>query len=368
MSWLYSLGAGQWATALGLRAAAALAVAFALSLVIGHYLIRYSRRMGLEEDVSQPDSERLDEMRRAKRGTPTMGGLMVLGAILVAVFAFADVTNFYVWLSCTAMAAAGVLGFFDDLLKLRRGAGAVGAVLSRKMKLGMTFVIGLAVGYLIWRHTVGESSIYGRLFVPLTNHSLALGWVYVVFTAFVVAAVTNAVNLTDGLDGLAAGSSLAAAWVLAIIAYASCSFAVIGFWAKENSDWIKAVSGAGELVILCSALGGALVGFLWYNVHPAQIFMGNVGALAIGAVLAVVTVALKVELLFLLFGVVFVAEAASVLLQVGYFKLTRRRIFRCAPFHHHLEFGGWPETKVTQRLWIASGLGSVAALVVFRYG
>ena len=355
-TWLESLGFGGQTAALWLRAPAAALVALAASLVIGRELVRRFRRASVTEDVTQPDSQRLDEMRRCKKGTPTMGGLMIIGAVLIAVALFARVASFCVLLACAAMLALAVLGFIDDYLKLRRGSAQVGRILKRKTKLAIELALGLGVAALILWHTRDNADLWGRLAVPFTTGGLHLGWAYALVVAFVIAGLTNAVNLTDGLDGLAGGCSLATALVLAVIAGSSVS-AHIAF-----------IPGAEELTVVCAALVGALIGFLWYNRHPARIFMGNIGALAVGGLLSVSVVALRQEVLSVLFGAVFVIEALSVALQVGWFKLTHKRIFRCAPFHHHLEFAGWPETKVTSRLWMLSAATGGLALVLFRCG
>jgi phospho-N-acetylmuramoyl-pentapeptide-transferase len=326
-----------------------------LSLAIGGYLIRRFRRAQVTEDVTQPDSQRLDEMRKCKRGTPTMGGFMIVGAVIIALLLFARVTDFCVLLACGAMLALAVLGFIDDYLKLRRGSAAVGRILKRKVKLAIEFVLGLGIAALILWHTQDRADLWGRLAVPFTSGGLYLGWAYGLVAALVIAGLTNAVNLTDGLDGLAGGCSVATALVLAVIASTSAGKGAF-------------VSGAEELTVVCAALVGALLGFLWYNRHPARIFMGNIGALAVGGLLSVSVVLLRQEVLSLLFAAVFVIEAVSVALQVGYFKLTRKRIFLCAPFHHHLEFAGWPETKVTSRLWLLSAASGGLALILFRCG
>ena len=357
-TWLQSIGAGDGLTALGIRALAAAVAALVLSLVIGRYLIRGFRRARVTEDVAQPDSQRLDEMRRCKKGTPTMGGLMIIGAMLVAVAVFAQATSFCVLLACGAMLAFAALGFIDDYLKLRRGSAEVGRLLTRKVKLAVEFAIGLGIAALILWHTRENADLWGRLAMPFTSGGLYLGWAYGLVAAFVIAGMTNAVNLTDGLDGLAGGCSLATAFVLAVIACSLSAPTAQGAF----------IPGAEELTVVCAALVGALLGFLWYNRHPARIFMGNVGALAVGGVLSVSVVALRQEVLSLLFAAVFVIEALSVALQVGWFKLTRKRIFLCAPFHHHLEFAGWPETKVTSRLWMLSAASGGLALILFRCG
>ncbi len=355
-AWFQSLAAGDGLTALGWRALAATIMALVSSLVIGRYLIGRFRRASVTEDVTQPDSQRLDEMRKSKKGTPTMGGLMIIGAVLIAIALFAKATSFCVLLACGAMLALALLGFVDDYLKLRRGSAEVGRILKRKVKLALEFTFGLGVAALILWHTRDNADLWGRLAVPFTAGGLYLGWAYALVAAFVIAGLTNAVNLTDGLDGLAGGCSVATAFVLAVIA------------GTLTETRVAFIPGAEELTVVCAALVGALLGFLWYNRHPARIFMGNVGALAIGGLLSVSVVALRQEVLSILFGAVFVIEALSVALQVGYFKLTHKRIFRCAPFHHHLEFAGWPETKVTSRLWMLSAASGGLALVLFRIG
>jgi len=351
--------AGSDTTPAGLLAAAAAAagVGALASTGVGAALIRRFRRHGVTEDVSVPDSERLDALRRAKRGTPTMGGLMIIGGVLAAALLCAPPRP-EVALTCGVLLAFGGLGFVDDLLKLRRGAAGVGRVLNRRTKLAVEIALGLAAAAYIWRAVPAGAAAPGALVLPFGAGAVDLGAGYVLVGGLLIALTANAVNLTDGLDGLAGGCALAAALV-------PPAAAVLGA-ARPAGAWFDP-GVAASAAVLCGGLAGALVGFLRYNRHPARIFMGDTGALAIGGLLGVVVLVMKLEVLYLLFGVVFLLEAASVALQVGWFKLTRRRIFRCAPFHHHLEFGGWTETGVVRCFWAAAFVAALAAVVLVPF-
>lgn len=302
-------------------------LAVALTLVGGGPLVGWLRRAGAVTSVREEAPERHGQ----KAGTPTMGGLLIIGAALVAALAGAGVAgaaSAELLVALGLVAAFSVVGAVDDAIGIarRRNLG-----LRARERLLLQIPIGLLFGIYVVRHSVGGSWVG----IPGTHFGVDLGWAYPVFCALFVVGVVNAVNLTDGLDGLAAGS----------VAIAAGTFAAIAAMAK-----------ALPVGILCAALAGASLGFLWFNAHPAQMFMGDVGSNGLGAGLAVAGVLAKAELLVLVVGGLFVWEALSVMLQVASFKTTGRRVFRMSPFHHHCELIGWTETQTVVRLWVCGVL------------
>lgn len=317
---------------------------FLVSLLVGRRMIALFNRRGVIEDVSQPDSETLDRLRASKKGTPTMGGLMIIAGVLASVILFAGM-SVGVALAIGIMLIFGGLGAVDDYIKLRFGSKEVGRKITRKKKLLIALAAGAASGWVIMIYA--PSGEAGILSIPFVSGSIYVGWGYLAIAAIIVAGAANGVNLADGLDGLAGGTSMFAALALAAIG-------IIG-----------GASGSVETAVVCLGLAGALAGFLVYNRHPARIFMGDTGSLAIGGLIGVATLSLGQEILFLLLGSVFVLEALSVAMQVGWYKLTRKRIFKCAPYHHHLEFLGWNERRVTRHFWLVSALaGCLSVLLV----
>jgi len=278
-----------------------------------------------------------------KTGTPTMGGLLILFAMGTATLLWGNLTSVYVWIMLLVTVSYGVIGFLDDYLKQikKRSKG-----LSAKAKFLMQMFIGLVVGILLYMRPDFDTHVS----IPfLKGVSPELGWLYVPFVALVIVGTSNAVNLTDGLDGLAMGPVTVAAATYVVLSYVSGHVAIADYLQ------IQYVAGAGEVAVLCGAMVGAGLGFLWYNSYPAQIFMGDVGSLPLGGALGAAAVITKHEILLALVGGLFVIEALSVIFQVGFFKVTNgRRIFRMAPIHHHFELKGWPEPKVIVRFWIIS--------------
>jgi len=330
--------------------------AFAFSLVFGRLLIRLFRRRGVIEDVAKPDSATLDRLHSVKRGTPTMGGLMILAATLASTLLWANVRDGLVLLGLGTLLGLGALGFADDYLKLtrrpRRGLRA-------RTKLAGQLMVGLVVGVLLWRGT-HTAPADGHVLSSLVEGGVRLGPWFAVLAALAIAIMSNGVNLTDGVDGLAGGCVALAMLALAALAGVMCHAAL------SVTLGLGHMPEARGLAVLCAAVGGATLGFLWYNGHPAQIFMGDTGSLALGGLLGFVAVALRQEMLVLLLGCVFVVELLSVVLQVACFKATGRRLFRCSPIHHHFEFAGWPETKVTVRFWIVMVVALVCTVALFR--
>ena len=293
-----------------------------------------------------------------KTGTPTMGGAMILAAITIATLAWADLRSRFVWFALGVTLAFGVVGFFDDYLKIKRKTSKG---LSARHKYFWLSLAGFGVATLIYatspvtgQHWAlifgGHDSIQTTLIVPfLKDVTIQLGVYFIPWAYLVVVGSSNAVNLTDGLDGLAIMPTVLVASALAVFAYATGNVKIAGYLG------IPYIQGIGELSVFCTAIAGAGLGFLWFNAYPAQVFMGDVGALALGAALGVVAVLVRQELVLAIMGGVFVAETLSVALQVMYFKYSGgRRIFRMAPLHHHFELKGWPEPKIIVRFWIVT--------------
>jgi phospho-N-acetylmuramoyl-pentapeptide-transferase len=277
-----------------------------------------------------------------KSGTPTMGGALILVAISISTLLWADLGNRYIWVILLVTMGYGVIGFIDDYRKvIKRNSDG----LSAKAKyLGQT-IIGLTAAIFLYKSAVLPAET--QLIIPFfKDFMLDMGWMYVVLTYFVIVGTSNAVNLTDGLDGLAIMPSVMVAAGLGVFAYLSGHITFSDYLA------IPYLPNAGELIVFCAALIGAGLGFLWFNAYPAMVFMGDVGALALGAALGVLAVLVRQEIVLMIMGGVFVMETLSVMIQVASFKLTGKRVFRMAPIHHHFELKGWPEPRVIVRFWI----------------
>ena len=343
------------------RAALAGFTAFLATALFGGLLIRYLKGREMVEDTAKPDAARLDELHRAKGRTPTMGGLMIIFGVTVATLLWGDMRNLYVMVALFLLVAFGALGLLDDWLKLRHkrtGKGARG--LNKRAKLIVPFLLGAAAGTAVWLHTRG-GAVGESVYVPFfKNVSLDLGWGIILWVAVVIVAAANSVNITDGLDGLATGCATVTLFALAGLSY------VIGRTDFTRHLLLPYVPGAGELSVFCLSMVGAMLGFLWYNCHPAEVFMGDTGSLPLGGLIGFIAAAVKQEVLLLLIGAVFVLEMMSVLLQVGSFKTTGKRIFSIAPFHHALEYRGWHENKITVRLWIMAILAAAFGLATLK--
>jgi phospho-N-acetylmuramoyl-pentapeptide-transferase len=334
------------------RAAYATITALLISFVLGPFIIRYLRRKQLMEII---DSD-LPDRHQGKRGTPTMGGIAILIAVVVPTLLWADLSDTYIHLVLLSTLWMGAIGMLDDYLKVvkKRSKGLIG-----RYKLGGQIALGLVLGLVI-----KNSSLYGD-FVTMTsvpffkNLFLDLGIFYIPFIILVIVGASNAVNLTDGLDGLAIG-------VTAFACFAFAGFSYLHGHAQFSKYLQILHLGSGELTIFCMSLVGASLGFLWFNAHPAQVFMGDTGSLAIGGALATLAILLKAELLLFIVGGVFVIEALSVLIQVFVFKWKGKRVFRMAPIHHHFELCGWAEPKVVVRFYILAGLFALIALSTLK--
>lgn len=323
---------------LTLRGIMAVLTALIISFLVGPTIIRRLTRYKIGQTIRNDGPQ----SHLSKAGTPTMGGALILVAIAVTTLLWADLSNRYVWLVLLVTLACGVIGLVDDYRKLvlKDPKGLA----SRYKFLGQSLVGLAAAGYL---YAIASTPAETALLIPyLKDVSLQLGPWFVVLAYLVIVGASNAVNLTDGLDGLAVLPTVLVGGALTLFVYAS-SHVDFATYLK-----IPHVLGISELVIFCGALVGAGLGFLWFNTYPAQVFMGDVGALALGAALGIVAVATRQELVLLIMGGVFVMETLSVMLQVASFKLTGRRIFRMAPLHHHFELKGWPESRVIVRFWI----------------
>jgi phospho-N-acetylmuramoyl-pentapeptide-transferase len=351
------------------RAAGAAVTALLVSFIVGPAIIRRLRRMRLHQVIREgtPDSH------QEKKRTPTMGGLIILAATLIPTFLWAKLTNRYVLIAMFVMLWMGFIGFFDDFLKLKqRQAGKKNTGLIEGYKLLGQISIGVALGWYLWHYPL--STLPGAsTTLPFYKYILiepAFAWLYVLFVTFVLSGTSNAVNITDGLDGLAAGLTAISVLTLALFAY------VIGRIDASAYLQVFYLRGAGELTVFCAAIMGACIGFLWFNTHPAQVFMGDTGSLALGGALGVVAILLKSEFVLLLVGGVFVAEMISVIIQRFVFKVHRKRkgleyaqshrVFRLAPLHHHFEKGGWDESQVVVRFWILGILCAFVALSTLK--
>ena len=335
------------------RTAAASLTALVISLVLGPWLIRRLREFQIGQVIRQEGPQ----SHLAKAGTPTMGGLLILVASLGPTLLWADLTNVYIWIAVLATAFFGAIGFVDDYLKItRRSSGG----LTAKQKMGLQVVVALGVGLsLMW---LAETNQYNtRLIFPFFKQWIPdLGWWYVPFAAFVLVGTSNAVNLTDGLDGLAISVFAIAATAYTALAYVTGHAVLAAYLLLVHFGPV------GELTIFCGALVGASLGFLWYNAHPAEIFMGDVGSLALGGALGTVAILIKQELLLVFVGGIFVLEALSVMAQVASFKLTGKRVFKMAPLHHHFELSGWEEPKVIARFVILAIIFALFSLTTLK--
>jgi phospho-N-acetylmuramoyl-pentapeptide-transferase len=290
-----------------------------------------------------------------KAGTPTMGGVLIIVSIVVATLLWADLRNFYVWVVLLVTAGYFAIGFVDDYLKQikKRNKG-----LSARDKFLLQVLFAGLAGYLVYRYPLFNTQVTIPFFKTLSPD---LGAGYILFAILVIAGTSNAVNLTDGLDGLAIGPVIIAAATYMLLAYVAGHIKIAAYLQ------INYVTGCGELTIMCGAMAGAGLGFLWFNAYPAQVFMGDVGSLPLGAILGTVAVITKQEILMMIVGGVFLIEAVSVILQVGYFKFTGgQRIFLMAPLHHHFELKGWPESKVIVRFWIVAIILALVAISTLK--
>ncbi len=312
--------------------------ALLISLLVGPWMIRYLSHYNIGQNVRDDGPE----THLNKAGTPTMGGALILVAIVMSTLLWADLSSRFVWVVLFVTTGFGVIGWVDDYRKIVYGNSKG---LSAKAKYFWQSAVGLTTAYFLFASAT--LPIETQLIVPFFKSVVVdLGWMYVVLAYFVIVGSSNAVNLTDGLDGLAILPTVLVAGALGVFAYVTGNSNFSGYLG------IPYVPGVGEMVVFCGALVGSGLGFLWFNTYPAQVFMGDVGALALGAAIGVIAVIVRQELVLFIMGGIFVVETISVVLQVASYKLTGRRIFRMAPLHHHFELKGWPEPRIIVRFWI----------------
>lgn len=337
---------------LTLRAILGVLTALSISLMVGPVMIRWLSQYQIGQQVRNDGPQ----THLSKAGTPTMGGALILVAMAVATLLWSDLHNRYVWVVLAVTLLFGVIGWVDDYKKLvlRNSKGLTG-----RWKYFWQSVIALAVGGFLF--ATAQTPAETQLLVPFFKDvSIELGLGYVLLCYFVIVGTSNAVNLTDGLDGLAILPTVMVAAALAVFAYTTGNYKFASYLS------IPYIRDVGEVVIFCGTIVGAGLGFLWFNAYPAQVFMGDVGALALGAALGVVAIVVRQELVLLVMGGVFVMETVSVILQVASFKLTGRRIFRMAPLHHHFELKGWPEPRVIVRFWIITVILVLVGLATLK--
>lgn len=326
--------------------------ALLISLLVGPLMIKRLSHYQIGQTVRDDGPQ----THLKKSGTPTMGGSLILIAIAASIFLWGDISNIYVWIVLLVTLAFGAIGWIDDYRKLiqknTRGLPA-------KWKYFWQTVFGLAAAIVLYG--IASTPIETQLIVPFfKNIVISLGIFYIPFVYFVIVGSSNAVNLTDGLDGLAILPTVMVAGALGIFAYAAGNIQFANYLA------IPYIPGVGEVSVFCAAIVGAGLGFLWFNTYPAQVFMGDVGALGLGAALGIVAVVVRQELVLLIMGGVFAMETLSVILQVASFKMTGRRIFKMAPLHHHFELKGWPEPRVIVRFWIITFILVVSGLATLK--
>ena len=341
------------------RASYAAVTALFLSLIIGPWFIKWLRQKKLGQEVRDDGPQ----THLIKEGTPTMGGLLIIFAIVISVLLWQDLRNWYTWLSLFAILGFGAIGFADDWLKISRKNPAG---LSPRLKMVGQLLVAATIVILIYINRSGNTTM---IYVPFNKYPVCdLGWFYIPFGIIILVGASNAVNLTDGLDGLAIGLVFLVAIGFAILAYITGR---ADFAAYLN---IPFMAGCSELAVLSLALIGASIGFLWFNCHPAEVFMGDTGSLSLGGIIGLMALLLKKEILLILIGGIFVIEVLSVIIQVAYFKYTEKhspdhvgkRVFLMTPIHHHFEKKGWKETRVVTRFWILGGLLVVVALSTLK--
>lgn len=324
--------------------------ALLISFLLGPWFIRKLSSF----DIGQQVREDGPASHLKKRGTPTMGGTLILFALTVSTLLWGNLTNPYTWVALLSTLGFGLIGLLDDCKKLAK-RNSMG--LKAKYKMGGQVLIGLVIGLFLYGYSDFSTSLSVPFFKGINPD---LGLLYVPFVIFVVVGTSNAVNLTDGLDGLAIGPVMIASATYLLFSY------FVGHVKFASYLQIPYIAGSGELSVFCGAIVGAGMGFLWYNTYPAQIFMGDVGSLALGGALATVAVITKQEILLALVGGIFVVEALSVIFQVGSYKLRTKRVFRMAPIHHHFELKGWAEPKIIVRFWIISIILALIAISTLK--
>ena len=342
------------------RGAMAGFTAFFLGVFFGPLFIKMLASLQFLEDTEKSDSDVLREQHAKKKNTPTMGGVLIIFSFLISLLIWARLDNSYVLWAILATMGFGLIGFLDDLIK----ASTKDDGLTGKGKIAFMLIVSVALSVVLWRTVRNNNDLVHLYFPFLRNLKLNLavggGVLFITFATIVIIGSSNAVNLTDGLDGLAIGCTIIVSTAFTVIAY------IVGRQDFAKYLSVTYIPGAGELAICCFALVGAGLAFLWFNCFPAAVFMGDCGSLVLGGFLGYIAVALRQEILLFFVGGIFVLEAVSVMLQVGCYKLTKKRIFRCAPIHHHFVFKGWNETKVTIRFLIIEVLLAIFAIATLK--
>ncbi len=340
------------------RAALAAMTSLGLSIMLGPWMIRKLRALKIGQQIRKEHVDDLHQIHQRKAGTPTMGGLLIICSVVTATVLWANISNRLIVVALFCMVWLGVVGFLDDFIKMKKQR-SLG--LTAKLKFTAQIILGVALGVYLYTNPVSAQHgadvallFFKRIYIPL-------GWTYIGFVVLIIVGTSNAVNLTDGLDGLAIGSV-----IMAALAYTGMAY-LVGRFDFAEYLFVTYVVGAGELTVFCAAIAGAGLGFLWYNAYPADIFMGDTGALALGGALGTVAILIKQELLLVVVGGLFVLEAMSVIIQVLSFKLRGgKRVFKMAPLHHHFELSGWSETKVTIRFWIIAAIFALLSLSTLK--
>jgi phospho-N-acetylmuramoyl-pentapeptide-transferase len=333
------------------RGAYAAITALLIAFLLGPWVIRKLRAMKAGGNSVREDTPKSHQL---KAGTPSMGGVLIVFSVVVSALLWMDLDYSYTWLLLLAILGFGGLGFADDFLKMSARKKGI----SISVKFGGQVLAAAVIVTIIYLQRSTETTL---LYIPFFKRAvLDLSWVYIPFAVMLMTGYSNAVNFTDGLDGLATGLVIVVGLSLALLAYIS-----------GRMDWaeflfVPFVKGAGEIMIFCLAVVGAAVGFLWFNAHPAEVIMGDTGSLALGGIFSVVSMILKKEILLRIIGGVFVLELLSVVIQIASFKLTGKRVFKMAPLHHHFELSGWAESKVVTRLWILGGLFAILGLSTLK--
>jgi len=333
------------------RGAFAALTTLLICFIFGGRIIELLRKLKIGQSIREDGPQ----THLAKTGTPTMGGIFIILSVVIAMLFWGDLQNMAIWVTMGAFVAFGAIGFIDDYLKVKRHNSAG---IPAWAKLAGQFVVAITI-VLILYFTGGENTT--ALYIPFfKNPVVDMGWLWIPFAVLLIVGESNAVNFSDGLDGLLAGLLILVFITLALLTY------ITGRTDYSAYLGIPYIPGAGELTVFCLAAAGACVGFLWYNSYPAEVFMGDVGSLSLGGIIGVISLITKKEILILVIGGVFVLEIASVIIQVVSFKLRKKRVFLMSPLHHHYELAGWPETKTVIRFWILGGLFAIIALSTLK--
>ncbi|MDD5006129.1 MAG: phospho-N-acetylmuramoyl-pentapeptide-transferase [Candidatus Omnitrophica bacterium] len=336
------------------RAAMAALTTFFISILLGNYIIDRLRKLKIQENIRKEGFAKLYDVQHYKQGTPTMGGLLIVISVIFSTLLWANIFNKYIILTLLTFLALAILGFADDYLKLKEQN-------SKGLNISTKFVSQLVIGLLLAIVLFLDKEFSTKLYFPFfKNLVIDLGILYIPFVILVICGASNAVNFTDGLDGLAVGCTIMTALTFSLLSY------VTGHAKFSQYLLIPFIPHAGELTVFCAALVGACMGFLWFNCFPAGVFMGDVGSLAIGGAIGMVALLIKKEILLVIVGGIFVIEALSVIIQIIAFRIWKKRFFKMAPLHHHFQILGLPESKIIVRFWIISAILAIFTLITLK--